>query len=167
MTRDSLLRWTERALLAVGAGLGLWCAAILTEARFHQTAPIPQPPLVVTQSVLPGDAGDAKAAAVPAPAAGVMLGRLEAPSVNITVYQGDRRWHAEPRLGPYRGHAVSGHPATSASPDTATTFRASTHPSRRRARIQDRRPSVSISNRQDLIVGPDDVYVLDPRRSRR
>jgi hypothetical protein len=64
--------------------------AVLVEARFHQTAPIAQPPLIVTQTVLAGDSGDAKAASVPVPAAGTMLGRLEAPSVKLstTVLEG-------------------------------------------------------------------------------
>ena len=78
MTRDALLRWTERGLIAIGVGLAAWCAAILVEAQFHQTAPM-APPLTVTQTVLPGDSGDAKASTAPAPAAGVLLGRLEAP----------------------------------------------------------------------------------------
>src|SRR4029079_19604540 len=48
------------------------------------TAPLTQPPLVGTQTVLPGDGGDARAASVPVPAAGTMLGRLEAPSVKLS-----------------------------------------------------------------------------------
>ena len=50
-----MLRWVERALFAIGIALAAWCAAILVEARFHQSAPLPkQPPLVVTQTALPG-----------------------------------------------------------------------------------------------------------------
>ena len=61
MTRHTALWWIERGLLAVGVVLAIYCAAILVEARFHQTAPLTQPPLTVTQTVLPGDSGDPKA----------------------------------------------------------------------------------------------------------
>ena len=62
MTRHTALWWIERGLIAVGVVLAIYCAAILVEARFHQTAPLTQPPLTVTQTVLPGDSGDPKAA---------------------------------------------------------------------------------------------------------
>ena len=67
MTRQSVLWWTERSLITIGVALAVYCAAILVEARFHQTAPLP-PTLTVTQTVLPGDPGDLKAPA-PAPTA--------------------------------------------------------------------------------------------------
>ena len=49
MTRDAMLHWAQRGLIGIGVGLAAWCAAILAEARFHQTLPQP-PPLTVTQT---------------------------------------------------------------------------------------------------------------------
>ena len=91
MTRDALLRWLERGLLAVGIGLAAWCAAVLVEARFHSQLPIPPASrkLKVTQTlILPGDKGGA--APAPAPSAGILIGRLEAPTVKMsaTVLEG-------------------------------------------------------------------------------
>ena len=91
MTRDSLLRWVERGLLGVGIGLAAWCAVVLVEARFHSQLPIPagNAPLKVTQTlILPGEGGGA--APRPAPSAGTLIGRLEAPTVKMsaTVLEG-------------------------------------------------------------------------------
>jgi sortase A len=166
MTRQTVLRWIERALLATGIGLGAWCAAILVEARFHQTAPLVQPPIVVTQTVLPGDKGDAKAATAPAPAAGMMLGRLEAPSVKLstvvlegsddaTLSRGSGHIEDTPFPGQPGNVGIAGH--------RDTTFRAL-----RRIHLgdtlefktADRVYRYRIS--KTWIVGPDDVYVLDP-----
>ena len=166
MTRDSPLRWAERALLAVGAGLAVWCAAILVEARFHQTAALPPPPLVVTQTVLPGDGGEAKAAPVPAPAAGVLLGRLEAPSIKLstvvlegsddgTLSRGSGHIEDTPFPGQPGNVGIAGH--------RDTTFRALRHIHLGDAlefKTADRLYRYRIS--KTWIVGPDDVYVLDP-----
>src|SRR5215218_1072914 len=86
MTRESLLRGLERGLLGVGIALAVWCAAVLVEARFHNQLPIraSNPPLKVTQQViLPGDSGGATTPA-PAPSAGTLLGRLDAPTVKMS-----------------------------------------------------------------------------------
>jgi sortase A len=167
MTRHVLLKWAERALLTVGAGLAVWCAAILVEARFHQTAALPQqPPLVVTQTVLPGDAGDKRAAAVPAPAAGVMLGRLEAPTVKLstavlegsddaTLSRGSGHIEDTPFPGQPGNVGIAGH--------RDTTFRALRNIHIGDAlefKTADRLYRYRIS--KTWIVGPDDVYVLDP-----
>jgi sortase A len=166
MTRQTLLRWTERALLAVGIGLGAWCAAILVEARFHQTAALVQPPLVVTQTVLPGDKGDAQAATAPAPAAGMMLGRLEAPSVKLstvvlegsddaTLSRGSGHIEDTPFPGQPGNVGIAGH--------RDTTFRALRHihlGDPLEFKTADRVYRYRIS--KTWIVGPDDVYVLDP-----
>ena len=116
--------------------------------------------------MLPGDEGDAKAAAAPAPAAGTMLGRLDAPSVKLStaVLEGSDDATLEPRLRPYRGHAVSrpaGNVGIAGHRDT--TFR----PLRSiivgdplEFTTADRVYRYRIS--KTLIVGPDDVYVLDP-----
>jgi LPXTG-site transpeptidase (sortase) family protein len=166
MTRDALLRGTERGLIAIGIGLAAWCAAILVEARFHQTAPLPQPPLVVTQTVLPGDGGDARASTVPAPAAGVLLGRLEAPSVKLstavlegsddaTLSRGSGHIEDTPFPGQPGNVGIAGH--------RDTTFRALRNIHVGDAlefKTADRLYRYRIS--RTWIVGPDDVYVLDP-----
>ena len=120
----------------------------------------PQPPLTVTQTVLPGDSGDAKAATAPAPAAGTMLGRLEAPSVKLstavlegsddgTLSRGSGHIEDTPFPGQPGNVGIAGH--------RDTTFRAAAqHPRRRRARVQDGRPAVSLPDQQD-----------DDRRARR
>ena len=165
MTRDALLRWSERGLIAIGVGLAAWCAAILVEARFHQTAPLTAP-LTVTQTVLPGDSGDAKASTAPAPAAGVLLGRLEAPSVKLSsaVLEGSddatlRRGSGHIEDTPFPGQpgnvGIAGH--------RDTTFRALRNIHVGDAlefQTADRLYRYRIS--KTMIVGPDDVYVLDP-----
>ena len=166
MTRDSVLKWTQRGLIAMGVGLAAWCAAILAEARFHQTAPLPQPPLVVTQTALPGDSGDAKASPVPAPAAGVLLGRLEAPTVKLstavlegsddaTLSRGSGHIEDTPFPGQPGNVGIAGH--------RDTTFRAL-----RNIHIGDALEFKTADHlyryriSKTWIVGPDDVYVLDP-----
>ena len=52
MTRDFVLKWIERGLLAIGVVLAAWCAAVLVEARFHQAATVSDR-LVVTQTAIP------------------------------------------------------------------------------------------------------------------
>lgn len=166
MTRDAFLLWTQRGLIAIGIGLAAWCAAILAEARFHQTAPLAPPPLVVTQTVLPGDSGDPKAAPVPSPAAGVLLGRLEAPTVKLstavlegsddgTLSRGSGHIEDTPFPGQPGNVGIAGH--------RDTTFRALRHIHIGDAleyRTADRLYRYRIS--KTWIVGPDDVYVLDP-----
>jgi sortase A len=163
-----MLRWTERTLMGIGVGLAAWCAAILVEAHFHQSAPLPQPPLVVTQTVLPGDSGDPKAAPAPtpAPAAGTMLGKLAAPTVKLstvvlegsddaTLSRGSGHIEDTPFPGEQGNVGIAGH--------RDTTFRAL-----RNIHVGDpleyttggRLYRYRIS--KTFIVGPDDVYVLDP-----
>ena len=166
MTRDSRLRWIERGLVTLGVGLAAWCAAILVEARFHQTAPLVQPPLVVTQTVLPGDRGDAKTSVPPAPAAGVLLGRLEAPTVKLattvlegsddaTLSRGSGHIEDTPFPGQPGNVGIAGH--------RDTTFRALRNihvGDALQYRTAGRLFRYRIS--KTWIVGPDDVYVLDP-----
>ena len=166
MSAGALLRWTERGLIAIGAGLAVWCAVILVEARFHQAAPIPQPPLIVTQTILPGDSGDKNASPPPAPAAGTMLGRLEAPSVKLstavlegsddgTLSRGSGHIEDTPFPGQPGNVGIAGH--------RDTTFRALRHIHIGDAlefKTADRLYRYRIS--KTSIVGPDDVYVLDP-----
>ena len=75
------LKWLERALLTSGVVLGIWCAAVMIEARFVRSLPVPHQYVDVGKS-LPGDAGSAArtAVAAPAPAPGTWLARLDAPN---------------------------------------------------------------------------------------
>jgi len=169
MTRDNVLRWIERGLLTAGVVLGAWCAAVLVEARFHQAVPVA--PLVVTQTAVPvlpgeGDSHAARAAGPSAPAIGAVIAKLEAPSVQMTttVLEGSDDATLSRGAGhiedtPFPGQSgnigIAGH--------RDTVFR----PLRRikvgdplEITTADRTYHYRIS--KTLIVGPDDVYVLDP-----
>jgi sortase A len=163
MTRKNVLLWIERGLLAAGVALGAWCAAVLLEARFHSQ-------LVVTQTavpVLPGDAGDKRAStsASPAPAAGALLGRLEAPSVQMsavvlegsddgTLSRGAGHIEDTPFPGQSGNIGIAGHRDTVFRPlrniKVGDPLALTTADSTYRYRVS-----------RTLIVGPDDVYVLD------
>jgi len=171
MTRQDTLRWIERGLLAVGIALGAWCAAVLVEARFHQAVATRESgQLVVTQTVvpaLPGDSGDAHRRS-PAPAAGTLLGRIEAPSVHMaapvlegsddgTLSRGAGHIEDTPFPGEPGNIGIAGHRDTIFRPlrrikvgDPLTLTAA------------DRTYHYRIT--RTLIVGPDDVYVLDPTK---
>ncbi len=120
----------------------------------------------MTQTVLPGDSGDPKASAAPAPAAGTMLGRLEAPSVKLstavlegsddaTLSRGSGHIEDTPFPGQPGNVGIAGH--------RDTTFRALRNIHLGDAlefKTADRLYRYRIS--KTMIVGPDDVYVLDP-----
>jgi sortase A len=170
MTRNDVLRWLERGLLAAGVGLGAWCAAVLVEARFHDAVAMRDAgQLVVTQTAvpaLPGDAGDARTRSRPAPAAGTLLGRIEAPTVRMsasllegsddaTLRRGAGHIEDTPLPGEAGNIGIAGH--------RDTVFRPLRHikvgdPLTLVAGGQTYRYTIS----KTLIVGPDDVYVLDP-----
>jgi sortase A len=169
MTREQLLRWLERGLLTIGVALAAWCAAVLAEARFHNSAPIPAAggQLQVTQTVvpvLPGDAGATKAA--PAPSAGTTLGRLTAPSVKMstvvlegsddaTLSRGAGHIEDTPFPGQPGNIGIAGHRDTVFRPlrniHVGDPLELTTADAIYRYRIS-----------KTSIVGPDDVYVLDP-----
>ena len=173
MTSDTLLRGLERGLLTVGLALGVWCAAVLVEARFHNAVTIGGP-LTVTQTAVPALAGDDRDAtadlrSAPANAAGTLLGRLEAPSVRLStnIFEGSddgtlRRGAGHIENTPFPGQpgniGIAGHRDTVfrplrdvkvGDPLAVTTPERTYH-----YRIS-----------QTLIVGPDDVYVLDPTQT--
>jgi len=166
MTTTSTLRWVERALIAGGAGLAIWCAVVLVEARFHQTAKIPAPPLTVTQTALPGDPGSTPTPAAPAPAAGTVLGRLEAPSVKLStvVLEGSDDGTLSRGSGHIEDTPMPGHPGNvGIAGHRDTTFRALRNihvGDPLDFKTADRVYRYRIS--KTMIVGPDDVYVLDP-----
>jgi sortase A len=169
MTRDNVLQWIERGLLTAGVVLGAWCAAVLVEARFHQAVPVA--PLVVTQTavpVLPGEGGSGatRPAAPSAPAAGSTIAKLEAPSVQMTttVLEGSDDATLSRGAGHIEDTPFPGQPGNiGIAGHRDTVFR----PLRRikvgdplEITTADRTYRYRIS--KTLIVGPDDVYVLDP-----
>jgi sortase A len=167
MSRDSLLRWLERGLLSVGIALAAWCAAVLVEARFHSQLPIAAStaPLKVTQTlVLPGDSGGA--APRPAPSAGTLIGRLQAPSVKMsaTVLEGTDDGTLSRGAGHIEDTPFPGEPGNiGIAGHRDTVFRPLRHiqvGDPLELTTSDRVYKYKISN--TVIVGPDDVYVLDP-----
>lgn len=169
----TLLLWLERGLLTLGAVLAVWCAVVLLEAQHTKTLPIP---LTVTQTLpegvtatpsLPGDANNAPAPrARPAPAAGTVIARLEAPTVQmqVTVLEGTddrtlRRGAGHIEDTPFPGEpgniGIAGHRDTDFRP-------------LRRIRVGDPLELTTGDKiyhyriKKTLIVDPDDVYVLDP-----
>jgi sortase A len=172
---EPFLKWTERTLLVAGVALGAWCAATLIEARFGQKMPVPPVPhqYVQVPSDLPGDAGDAArptgTSGTPAPARGTWLARLEMPTLQLeaTVLEGSDdatlnrgAGHIEDTAFPVDIAArsnigIAGHRDTifrplrkvhTGDPLTLTTARG----------------TYSYRVVKTTIVGPDDVYVLDP-----
>jgi sortase A len=161
MKKHDVMRWIEGALFATGIALGAWCAAVLIEARFHSQ-------LVVTQTVpaLPGDSGTAAHSPASAPAAGMLLGRLEAPSVQMsaavlegtddgTLSRGAGHIEDTPYPGQSGNVGIAGHRDTVFRPlrdiKVGDPLMLTT---------ADHTYSYRVS--RTLIVGPDDVYVLDP-----
>jgi sortase A len=170
MNRENVLRWIERGLLTVGVVLGAWCAAVLVEARFHQAMPVAAP-LKVTQTavpVLPGDRGSSAPhpAAPSAPAVGSVIAKLDAPSVQMTttVLEGSDDATLSRGAGHIEDTPFPGQPGNiGIAGHRDTVFR----PLRRikvgdplHITTADRTYRYRIS--KTLIVGPDDVYVLDP-----
>ena len=168
MTTRSALRWLERGLLISGAALGAWCAAMLVEARFHNSVPVTGQ-LTVTQTVvpvLPGDSGDSKSRARGSPAlAGALLARLTAPSVHMeanvlggsddgTLSRGAGHIEDTPFPGQPGNIGIAGHRDTVFRPlrniKVGDPLELATAEHTYRYRIS-----------KTLIVGPDDVYVLD------
>jgi len=168
MTRNVVLEWIERGLLATGVVLAAWCAAVLVEARFHQAAPLPDR-LVVTQTAvpaLPGDAGSARPPSPAAPAVGTLLARLEAPSVRMTatVLEGSDDATLSRGAGHIEDTPLPGQPGnTGIAGHRDTVFRPL-----RNIKVGDPLAITTADHAyryrvsKTLIVGPDDVYVLDP-----
>jgi sortase A len=168
MTRYTALQWLERGLLAAGVCLGAWCAAVLVEAQFHNRMTV-RAPLTVTQTVLlPGESGTParQPASATAPAPGTLLGRLAAPSVKMsttvlegsddaTLSRGSGHIEDTPFPGQPGNVGIAGHRDTTFRPlrniHVGDALEFTTADRLYRYRIS-----------KTLIVGPDDVYVLDP-----
>ena len=174
MTWRTLLTFLERGLLGGGAALAVWCAIVLVEARFTKELPIPEAPLVITQT-LPGDTGSdsvgtagstaSKERRAPGPA-GSWLARLDAPSVKLstTVLEGDDDATLSRGSGHIGDTALPGEPGNMGiAGHRDTVFRPL-----RNIRVGDAM-DLTTSDRvyryrisKTLIVQPEDVYVLDP-----
>jgi sortase A len=161
--RTLVMRWIERALLATGGVLALWCAMVAGRAYYYSHLGVPPPHRIVG---LPGESPGAAARAVTAPAPGAWIARLEAASVALsaTVLEGSddgtlsrAAGHIEDTAFPgERGNiGIAGHRDTVFRPlgrlhvGDALTLTTS-----------DRVFHYRVSGTQ--IVGPEDVYVLDP-----
>jgi sortase A len=168
-----MLKWIERLLLAGGAALALWCAAILVEARFTRSVPPQAEPVRVTMT-LPGDDGRAKTAdrAVErraAPRPGTVLGTLVAPTLEMSapVLEGSDDGTLDRGAGhiedtPFPGESgnigIAGH--------RDTVFRPLEHAKAGdplELKTAERTYHYTIT--KTLIVDPKDVYVLDPTES--
>jgi sortase A len=162
-----LLRWVERGLLALGIGLGVWCAAVLIETRYISELPIPR-----AAAVLPADRGDTAARnantprSIAAPVAGSWVARLTAPSVDLTATVLEGTDDATLNRG-------AGHIEETALPGQAGNIGIAGHRDTifrpvRKLHVGDvldlTTPDHTYTYRitKTFIVGPDDVYVLDP-----
>jgi len=164
------LKWIERGLLTAGVILGVWCAAQMIEARFVRTLPIPHQYVDVAKP-LPGDAGAvARPAASPAaPAVGTWLARMEMPTLQLTatVLEGSDDGTLSRGAGHIEETAFPDDVSQGANIGIAghrdTIFR----PLRK---VHDGDPLTLTTPKgvyryrvvKTMIVGPDDVYVLDP-----
>jgi sortase A len=165
MTHSRGLLYLERALLALGVALGLWCAVTLVEAR--RTRSLPIEPLRVTMT-LPGEEGvpPAKAPAKAAPAAGTVIGRIDVPALQLsapvlegsddrTLDRGAGHIEDTPFPGELGNIGIAGH--------RDTVFRPL-----KRAKVGDEMLLTTADRvyryriTRTLIVDPEDVYVLDP-----
>ena len=163
-----MLIWIERTLLAIGLALAVWCAVVLLEARYTRSLP-PQPsPLKVTMT-LPGE--DEKGSATTrvqrsAMKPGTVIGTLTVPRLRLStpVLEGSDDGTLRSGAGhiedtPFPGEAgnvgIAGH--------RDTVFRPLRHiqvGDPLELKTADRLFKYKIS--KTIIVGPDDVYVLDP-----
>lgn len=165
-----MMKWIERLLLAGGAVLAIYCAAILVEARFTRSVPPASEPVRVTMT-LPGDeGGDKKPAPVPprreAPRRGTVLGTLTAPALKLsapvlegsddgTLDRGAGHIEDTPFPGEHGNIGIAGH--------RDTVFRPLKHAKAGdvlELKTAERTYRYTIT--KTLIVDPKDVYVLDP-----
>jgi LPXTG-site transpeptidase (sortase) family protein len=157
MKDSALLMWIERGLLAAGLCLGVWCAAVMVEARIVARMPVPDPPPATT-TTLP--------VATTAPAVGTWVARLDAPSVRLsaTVLEGTDDATLARGAGHIEDTPFPGQPGNiGIAGHRDTTFRPVRH-----LRTGD---PLELTTREGVyrylitktfIVDPKDVYVLDP-----
>lgn len=161
MNRREFLTAVEHGLMAVGVVLGLWCAAVLLEARYTDRLP---PPTATV--MLPGDVSPGRPHLHGAPDRGTWIARLEAPTVHLsaTVLEGSDDRTLARAAGHIEDTALPGQPGNlGIAGHRDTTFRAV-----RKLRIGDplivSTPGHAYRYRitRTFIVKPEDVSVLDP-----
>ena len=167
MSNRDALRWIERCLWIVGVTLAVWCAVVFAEARRTRNIPVPAPSTLKTLPADPsGPAAATKKDTFRPPAAGAWVARLEAPTIHLaaTVLEGTDDGTLARGAGHIEDTPFPGQPGNvGIAGHRDTTFR----PVRR---IKAGDPLVvTTSDRvyeyrvsKTFIVGPDDVYVLDP-----
>jgi sortase A len=154
VVRQTLV-WIERALLAGGLSLAVWCAVLVIGAERAAHLPIPEPPAVSHERP-----------AERSPAPGEWFARLDAPSVGLsaTVLEGSD----DATLARAAGHIEStalpgGHGNVGIAGHRDTTFRPVEH-----LRAGDTLQLTTGSRLYEyritrtFVVDPQDVYVLDP-----
>jgi sortase A len=165
MTRSRIataLRWLERTLLVIGVVLAAWCLVLIVRAEYYARLPLPEPAPV---RQLPGEEAGERGVRHAAPL-GSWLGRLEAPSVDLTatVLEGSD----DATLSRAAGHIEdTAYPGDDGNVGIAghrdTVFRPV-----RRLRVGDAMTLTTAERvlhyrvSETKIVNPDDVYVLDP-----
>jgi sortase A len=166
MTRSAILHWLERGLLTVGVVLAVWCAAVLVEARYFQTLPVPGAAAPAAVTTLPGDSGTPQERPRSVPTPGSWIARLEAPSVKLstTVLEGSDDQTLRRGAGHIEDTALPGEMGNiGIAGHRDTIFRPV-----RKLRVGDSL-ELTTSDRvyryriaKTSIVNPEDVYVLDP-----
>ena len=150
MNAAPFLHWLERTLLAIGLVLGVWCGAVLLQARFIARMPVPDPATTV----------------IPAPVKGSWVAKLDAPSVRLstTVLEGSDDATLSRAAGHIEETPFPGQPGNiGIAGHRDTTFRA----------VRDLRTGdpLEVTTRdrvyrylitRTFIVEPVDVFVLDP-----
>jgi sortase A len=163
------LQWAERALLGVGAALGLW--ALLSSAQIHFYASLPVPTAPVALAELPGEGPDRQVGGANersrlAVRPGSWLARLEAPSVGLTatVIEGSTNDMLARAAGHIEQTALPGQPGNvGIAGHRDTTFRAV-----RLLKVGDHLQLTTADGAftyevdRLFVVDPNDVHVLDP-----
>jgi len=168
-SRFRWLIWMERMLLCLGAATAAWCASAWLEMQYTQRLAIPA---ATEARRLPGDPDS------PSPTGtsgrlkidiGAVVARLDAPSVNLStaVLEGSDDAILNRGAGHIEDTALPGEPGNiGIAGHRDTVFRPV-----RRMHVGDEL-TLSTGDRvyryrisRTLIVGPDDVYVLDPTRT--
>jgi len=161
-----VLVWAERALIAVGAAFGLWCAVTIMEARYYSSLPVPSSPASAGR-MLPGEGPDTNTCTRQSSLArGTWVAKLEGPSVSLaaTVLEGSDETTLNRAAGHIEDTALPGQRGNVAiAAHRDTIFRPV-----RNLHVGD--PLVlTTANRvyryrvtRLRVVDPDDVAVLDP-----
>jgi sortase A len=159
----TILVWLERALFTLGAALAVWCTIVLVRAEYVRRIPVPAP-----SAHLPGDAGDGGTSPrVPAKLpSGSWIARLEAPTADLvaTVLEGSDDGTLARAAGHIEDTAFPGQQGNiGIAGHRDTIFRPV-----RKLSVGDPIVLTTADNvyryrvARTMIVGPNDVWVLDP-----